>query len=327
LKWGIIGAGIIAHKMAEALKINPDSELVAVASKTSSKAQQFARQHGIKHAYSYQEIVNSDAIDVIYVATTHNFHYENTKLALKHGKHVLVEKPFTVNATQARELVRLARRKHLFLMEAMWVRFLPSLKKLKTILANHEIGELKLIDLSFGVIISPEYAGRLKDPALAGGVTLDIGIYPISFACYLLDELPTSIKSMARFSARGVDELASYLFRFPSGCLTTIKTSYNVQMKNEALIYGSEGYIEFPQFQTGEHFTVFKHEGNNEVKSKTEVHEKNHPNGFIYQVEEVVQSIRAGKTESHIIPLDETVAIMEIMDTMRKEWGFRYPFE
>jgi len=327
LKWGIIGAGIIANKMAEALKLDPNSILWAVASKSASKAEQFAKKHHVPHAFNYREMVASKEIDIIYVATTHNFHFENAKLALEHGKHVLIEKPFTVNAKQARGLVRIARARNLFLMEAMWVRFLPSLRLLKSKIQNNEIGKLKLFNISFGVFILPEYRKRLIDPALAGGVTLDLGIYPISFVCYLLDELPVEIKSMANFSASGVDETAVYSFRFPSGCLCAISTSYNLKMKHEAMIYGTRGFIEFPQFQIGESFTIFKHEGGGEIKDTIEIFEKNHPNGFIYQVQEVVQCIREGKSESAIMPLYETIGIMKVMDKMRNEWGFRYPFE
>lgn len=327
VKWGIMGAGIIAGKMAKALKMSPNNQLYAVASKTLSKAKTFAHKFGIEKAFSYEEIVNSNEIDVIYVATTHNFHFQNARLALEHGKHVLIEKAFTVNAKEARELVRLAREKNLFLMEAMWVRFLPSLKLLKDKIQNQEVGEVKQVNISFGGFVGPEYEKRLKDPALAGGVTLDMGIYPVSFVCYLLGELPVDIKSMTRFGDLGVDEISNYMFRFPSGCFANISTSYNLKMRNEAKIYGSKGFIEFPQFKEGERFTIFKHEGTNDIKDTIEVLEDNHENGFIYQVEEVTRCIREGKQESEIMPLNETIGIMEVMDEMREEWGFSYPFE
>jgi predicted dehydrogenase len=287
----------------------------------------FVNEYGVENAYTYQEIVNSREIDVIYVATTHNFHFDNARLALEHGKHVLIEKPFTVNAKEARELVRIAREKNLFIMEAMWVRFLPSLKSLKNKIQNDEIGEVKVFNISFGGFVSPEYEKRLKDPALAGGVTLDMGIYPISFVCYLLGELPIDIKSMTRFSDLGVDEISNYMFQFPAGCLANISTSYNLKMRNEAKIYGAKGFIEFPQFGAGERFTIFRHEGTNKIKETIEVLENNHSNGFIYQVEDVVRCIQEGKLESKIMPLNETIGIMEVMDKMRGEWGFSYPFE
>ena len=327
LKWGIIGVGNIANKMADALKLTPNNQLYAVASKTPSKARVFADKYGVENVYSYQEIVNSREIDIIYVATTHNFHFDNAKLALNHGKHVLIEKAFTVNANEARELVRIAQEKSLFLMEAIWTRFLPSVKLLKEKIRNHEIGDVKQINIAYGGFVGPDYEKRLRDPALAGGVTLDMGIYAISFACYLLGELPTDIKSMTRFGDMGADEISNYMFRFPSKCLTNISTSYNLKMTNEAIIYGTKGFITFPEFSAGQRFTIFKHEGTNIIKDTIDVLEKNHDNGFIYQVEEVARCIREGKLESNIIPLKETIGIIKIMDKMREEWGFIYPFE
>ncbi len=266
-------------------------------------------------------------IDVIYVATTHNFHFDNAKLALEHGKHVLVEKAFTINAKQARELARIAREKNLFLMEAIWTRFLPSYKLLKNKIQNKEIGDVKLFNISFGNIVLPQYAQRLTDPNLAGGVTLDMGIYPISFVCYLLGELPCEIKSMTQFSESGVDETSCYMFRFPCGCFANIFTSFNLKMKNQVEIYGSKGFIEFSNFAIGESFTISKHDGTNEINETLEIFEKNPENGFVCQVEEVGRCIKKGKLESEIIPLDETIGIMEVMDKMRDEWGFKYPSE
>lgn len=327
LKWGIIGAGNIARKMADALLNSPNNYIQAIASKTFEKAKAFADEFNIEKIYTYQEIVEDNEIDIIYVATTHNFHFENANLALNNGKHVLIEKPFTVNAREAGNLIRLARQKNLFLMEAMWTRFLPAIKMLKERIEGGEIGEVKAMNISFGKFISPDYEKRLKDPALAGGVTLDMGIYPISFACYLLGEIPLEIKSMTRFSDKGVDETSIYLFCFPNGCLSTISASYNLNMKTEAMIYGSKGYIEVPDFYSGHNFTIFMHDGTNDIKDKVERVENSNINGFIYQVEEVYRCISEGRIESPLMALDETNAIMKVMDTMRKEWGFRYPFE
>lgn len=327
LRWGIMGAGNIGSRMAGSLTAVPNNKLIAVASKSAVKAKEFADRHNVKNFYNYHEIVNDPDIDIIYVATTHNFHFENAKLALEHGKHVLIEKAFTVNAREARVLASIARENKLFLMEAIWTRFLPSINLLKSKLLNGEIGTVKQINISYGKFVGPDYEKRLKDPALAGGVTLDMGIYPISMVCYLLGEIPINIKSMTRFSDLGVDEISNYMFRFPSGCLAIICTSYNLEMKNEAVFYGSKGFIEFPQFQKGERFVINIHDGTNDIKDTIEVFEKNHIDGFIYQIEEVYNCIMNGKLESDTIPLNETIGIMDLMDKMRAEWGFVYPFE
>ncbi len=327
LNWGILGAGIIARTMAAALHQTTDNHLYAVASKTPERARRFAQENNIERAYDYEALVNDPEIDIIYVATTHNFHFENAKLALKHGKHVLIEKPFTVNAREAKELVRLARANNLFLMEAIWTRFLPDMKLLKKKIENHDIGKIAQINISCGKFVPPQYEQRLNDPALAGGVTLDMGIYAISFVCYILGEIPEKTKSVANINHSGVDELANYLFQFPSGCLANISMSHSLYMKNEACIYGSKGYIHFPGFPVGKQFTVHHHHGTNDIQDSTDFHEQRFEHGFLYQVEEAAHCIHAGEFESKIIPLDETIAIMEIMDKMRMDWGLVYPFE
>ncbi len=327
IRWGIIGAGIIAHKLAKAVALDSDSELVSVASRTPGKAAAFASEFGITAAADYEALLGDPAIDVVYIATTHNLHHENALLALSFGKNLLIEKPFTVNAEQARELVELAREKGCFMMEAIWTRFLPSMLALKETLASGCIGDLKHLRLDFGGIVPPHYRARLVTPELAGGVTLDMGIYPITFVCYVLGQLPSEIKSMARFSDTGVDEFATYQFKFPSGCSAVIATSYNLAMKPEAMLYGSMGHIDYPRFQDGQEFSVAIHDGTGKITSTESVVAENASNGFTYQVAEVVTCLRAGKLESDIIPLDETVAIMAIMDSMRAEWDFKYPFE
>lgn len=327
LRWGIIGAGNIARKLANAVLLDPSSELVAVASKSLERSQPFADTYQIDACTSYNALVERDDIDVVYVATTHNFHYENTLLALQHNKHVLVEKPFTVNAREARALVDVATEKQLFLMEAIWVRNLPSMIRLKELLSGGAIGDIRLFNLSFGGIAAPQYINRLTRPELAGGVTLDMGIYPITFINFLLDELPQVSHSFCRFSDTGVDELATYQFKYPSGCLANVSTSFNLLTKSEAMIYGSKGFVEFPAFQQGMSFTLNIHNGTRDIESKQTISVDHHENGFVYQVAEVAKQIKAGKLESDIIPLAETVATMALMDSMRKEWGLKYPFE
>lgn len=326
LRWGILGAGIIARKLAAAVQQDNSSELVAVASRTPGKAAEFAAEFGIDGS-DYETLLSRSDIDVVYVATTHNFHYDNARLALQHGKSVLVEKPFTVNAHQAAELIELARQRGLFLMEAIWTRFLPAQAQLQAQLAQGLIGDLRHLTFSFGAFVPPHYEQRLKDPNLAGGVTLDMGIYPLTLANFLLDERPVAMQSMAEFGATGVDELASYLLRYPSGATVSISTSCSLNMKQEAIIYGSTGYIEFPQFQQGNRYIHHRHDGGNAILSSETFELPHQDNGFVYQVAEVARCLAAGRLESPVIPLSETLSMMQLMDAMRAEWNFRYPFE
>lgn len=327
LGWGVFGAGIIAHKLIDAVCQSPGSEVLAIASKSIDKAMLFSEKYQIDACSDYQALASRADINVIYVATTHNYHYENALLALNSGKHVLVEKPFTVNAQEARHLVDVARQEQLFLMEAIWVRFLPSIRLLRDYLSSGAIGEIRYINLSFGGIASTEYVGRLTDPTLAGGVTLDMGIYPITLVNFLLGEQPQRVHSLSRMSSTGVDELAAYQFQFPSNCIASIGTSFSLLMKNEAMIYGTKGNIEFPNFQQGQSFMIHIHDGSNEILSTETITEKNASNGFVYQVAEVADCIGNGRLESESIPLEESVATMELMDSMRAQWGFKYPFE
>lgn len=325
IRWGIIGAGVIAHKMAEAIHLDAGSTLVSVASKSPDRAEAFAREYAIE-ADTYQSLVARADIDVTYIATTHNFHADNAVLALEHGKHLVIEKPFTVNAEQARLLKETAEAHRCFLMEAIWTRFLPSMKALRDAIDSGTIGEVKVASINFGGIAPDHYRPRLFDPALAGGVTLDMGIYPLSMLCYLLGERPKATHATARFSDTGVDEIASYQFVFPSGCIATVNTSFNLLMRQEALFYGDKGYIEYPEFQQSDAFTV-KLIQEREVASEETIRTENADNGFVFQVREAARCIRAGLFESPIIPVAESVEIMAVMDEIRRQLPLRYEFE
>ena len=325
LRWGIMGAGNIAHKMAEAIGLEAGCELVAVASKTPSKAEAFARQYDLA-AETYQSLLERADVDIIYVATTHNFHADNALMALAHGKHLVVEKPFTVNGAQARQLQQAAKNNRCFLMEAIWTRFLPLMTRLREALRDGTIGEVKLANINFGGIAPDYFWGRVTDPALAGGATLDMGIYPVSMLCYLLGEIPEVRAASCRFSDTGVDEVACYQLEFPSGCLATVNTSFNLLMGQEALLFGDKGYIDYPDFQRGNRFTVKFREGR-EITSERTICAEHADNGFVYQVREAARCVREGRLESEVIPVAETVAIMEVLDSIRAQFPLRYDFE
>lgn len=327
VRWGILGAGIIAGKLADAVRCEEGHELVAVASKTSEKARDFASRHGARAARDYDELVNDPSIDVVYVATTHNFHHANARLALEHDKHVLVEKPLTVNADEAEDLVALAGQRRRFLMEAMWTRFLPAWQTLRQRIADGGIGEVRQIDVSFGGIVPPHYAQRLKDPALAGGVSLDMGVYPLSFLCHVLRACPIDATSMARMSETGVDEIACYLLRFAGGCLGTVATSYDLWMPARATLHGTRGIVVYADFQRGETFEIHRHNGDGRVTDVQEVRCSHEENGFVYQVREVHRCLAEGRTQSEVMPWQESIAILRILDGMRAQWPLRYPFE
>jgi len=327
LTWGIMGAGIIAEKMASAIDATDLCTLKAVGSKSPDRARIFAERHPTATPCTYEELTARADIDVVYVATTHNFHFENIAAALTAGKHVLAEKPVTVNATEARKLKAMAAQGGLFLMEGIWTRCLPAIKWLKQHLDRGTIGEVKAVQISFGSDAPARYRNRLQSPELAGGVTLDMGVYPISMACYFMGSLPEEVQSMAHFCETGVDDTAQYMMRFSDGRFASLSASFNLKMENTAHIYGSKGRIAMPDFHRGDHFEILMYDEAGGTTSSETVRPDQHENGFMHEVEEVRDCIAAGMTESPLMPVDESISIMEIMDAMRAEWGLKYPFE
>ncbi|MFW5643202.1 MAG: Gfo/Idh/MocA family protein [Alkalispirochaeta sp.] len=324
-RWGIMGAGIIARKMTAALAETENAEAFRVGSKDPERARRFAMETGIPRWGDYRDLVTDPEVDIVYVATTHNFHAENALLAMEHGKHLLIEKPITVNAVEAERLMRTAREKDLFLMEALWTRFLPSWQKMREIVRSGGIGEVRLIDLTFGKFVPPHFEKRLNDPDLAGGASLDLGVYALTFCAWIFGALPDGLRSTARLTPRGVDELATYQLSFPSGGIAQIATGFNLRMSDRATIYGTRGEIEFTGFPGGSSFVLARHDGGNEILGTEEIALEQVENGFRYQVEEVIACLDGGVRESTIMPPSESTGIIALIDGMRREWGMVYP--
>src|SRR5215211_5790497 len=243
LRWGILGTGRIAGIFAEGLQSVEDAELVAVGSRTDAVAQAFGRRFGAARSHaSYAALANDPDVDVIYVATPHTLHRENTLLCLAAGKPVLCEKPFAINAGEATEMIAAARERGLFLMEAMWTRFLPHIVRLRELLAAGTIGEVRMLKANFCFRTDFNPRGRLFDPALGGGGLLDVGIYPVSLASMILGP-PERIVSMAELGATGVDEQAALLFGYPAGQLAVLTAATRTSTPHEALICGTAGQI------------------------------------------------------------------------------------
>lgn len=325
IRWGILGAGVIAHQMADAIAQAPGNQLLAVASRTPEKSKAFAQVHAIG-AESYESLLTRRDIDVVYIATTHNLHCDNALLALDHHKHLVIEKPFTVNARQAQAIADKAREVGCFVMEAIWTRFLPSMQALKEHLAEGAIGDIKAAHVTFGGI-SPEcYRGRLFDPSLAGGVTLDMGIYPVSMLSCVLAEVPEVIGAHCLFTDTGVDEVASFQLRFGNRILATVNTSFNLMLGQEMTLFGSEGTISYRNFQGEGEYSLRSIAGDKYTETGS-FGAENAENGFVHQVEEAARCLRAGLLESPVIPLAESVAIMQVLDAIRARLPLKYDFE
>ncbi len=334
IKWGIISTGFIAHKMTTALKGLDDCEVVAVGSRSQDSADQFAAEYGIPKAYaSYEELAADPDIDVIYVGTPHPYHLPNTLMCLDAGKHVLCEKPFALNYGEAKQMVDLAREKRLFLMEAMWTRFQPIAVKVRELLQEGAIGEVRMFQASFGFRAPDDVKHRAVNLELGGGALLDVGIYPLSYA-YMVMGKPVSIMSKAHIGPTGADEENAIILSHEGGKLSVLNSGVRTQTEISAIIYGSTGYIKIrPPFFMAEQLEIhrdnfFDQRRRDDPRPGVELITLPHKvNGYEYQAMAVHDAIRNGKTESDVISLDESLEIMQAMDDMRAEWGLKYPSE
>jgi predicted dehydrogenase len=323
INWGIIGTGNIARKFATGLGVLPQAKLLAVGSRSQATADAFANQFNIPRSYdSYKALADDPEVQAVYIATPHNLHMENTLLCLEAGKAVLCEKPFAINAAQTRAMVDKARAKGLFLMEAMWTRYLPILVKVRELLADGMIGEVRMITADFGYRSNFNPKSRIFDPHLGGGGLLDVGIYPVSLAYMILGQ-PNRITSMAELGETGIDEQAAVIFGYEGGKLAVLTTAVRTSTPQEAFILGTGGRIKIhAPWWYPRTMTVSLNGKNDE-----EIYLPGEGNGDIYEAGEVMRCLHEGKLESEIMPLDETMMIMRTMDAIRQQWGLKYPME
>ncbi|NLF32054.1 MAG: Gfo/Idh/MocA family oxidoreductase [Planctomycetes bacterium] len=322
VRWGILGAGRIAGQFARGLAACESGVLTAIGSRSQAKADAFGDEHGIPRRHgSYEALVADGDVDAIYVATPHPMHHPNALLVLRAGKALLCEKPFTVNASQAREVVAAARRAGVFCMEAMWSRFLPSVRQAADLVRQGAIGEVRMIQADFGFRTAVDPEGRLFRPELAGGGLLDVGIYPLSLAAMILGR-PQAATGFAQLGSTGVDEQAAFVVKFPGDTLALCATGVRTATPHEATILGADGQIRLTSpWWKGSSLIVSR--GGTVETLKPEIV----GNGYNYQADEVARCIAAGRTESDVMPLDETVALIETMDQLRAQWHLRYPME
>lgn len=323
MRWGIMGPGNISHKFAEGLEFLDEAEITAVASHSMERAQNFAREFNIKRAYgSYEEFLKDPDIDIVYIGTTNQLHKECTLMCLKAGKAVVCEKPFTVNSKQAEEVIDYARSNNIFLMEAMWTRYLPAIVKIRELLNKGVIGEVKKVKADFSFKSGNYGKGRLFDLNLGGGALLDVGIYTLSFANMILGGKPSEVVSMPCIGSTGVDEQFSAILKYDDDKMACVSGGIVVESSHDAYIFGGKGFIYVPDFWHAKSFTLHL-DGKEEQRYDIPYESV----GYNYEALEAMKCIREGKTESEIMPLDETLEIIKIMDSMRNEWKLKYPFE
>jgi len=324
LKWGIAGAGKISTQLAKAVSISPPEEhqVIAVAAQNLERAQGFAKDLNIPKAYgSYQSLAEDDEVDIVYVGNLNTQHLEVAKLMLSHGKHVLCEKPLTMNEKQTRELTEFARQKRLFLMEAIWSRCFPSYEELKKLISSGIIGDILYVTATFGRAFKD--VERISSKDLGGGTILDLGIYTLQFAQFIYgDGEPISVVAKGHLNENGVDETASAVLTYPGGKTAVVTTHSRVELPNEGCIYGTEGTIRVPRFWCP---TTIITPDNNTINfelPKTAVQFKNpYTVGMVYEVLEVGKCIKAGLLECPKITHKESIQLAQLMDKVRKDVG------
>jgi predicted dehydrogenase len=323
-RWGIIGTGGIASAFCRDLRLLPDHSVVAVGSRGPESAARFGDEHGVptRHA-SYAALAADPDVDAVYVATPHPGHHDAALLAIDAGKAVLVEKPFTMDATQARSLASAAEERGTFLLEAMWTRFLPHVVAIRELLAAGAIGEVVLVTAEHGQWFADDPDFRLFAPELGGGALLDLGIYPVSFAHMVLGA-PARVTAVSDPAFTGVDAQTSMLLQYGGGAHAVLTTTLRGQSECHASIVGREGRLEIDGvFYRPTSFRLVRRDGRSdgEVTSYT-FDEPGH--GLRHQAAEVARCVRAGLTESPVLPPSESVAIMETLDEVRRQIGLRY---
>lgn len=353
-RWGILGTGLAAQKFAFGLRSSKASSAVAIASRSYENAERFGSLLHVGNVHRhYQDAINDASVDGVYIATPPSTHRELALLCLQSGKPVLVEKPFALNVDEALEVVQMARSRGVFCMEGMWTRFMPLVRRVKQMVESGQLGEIRLVTGSFGIAEAVDPANPLFNPGLGGGSLLDRAVYPISLVQHLLG-IPTAVTAEAGFGRTGVDEQTAMVFRYDSGALAVLHSSLITQASNELTVMGSRAVLRIHApiyrpfrmtltkicerrgssgrwsrlaFLKESHWT---HQALQRVGSRLiplmqrntqTITEPYGGNGYHHEADELVRCIAEGRLESDIMPLDDSLAVMELLDTVRSRWS------
>lgn len=323
IRWGIMGTGTIANNFVQGLSVLEDAELYAVASRSIEKAKEFGEKYSATKVYgSYEELVKDEIVDIIYIATPNTAHKNNIMLCLNNEKPVLCEKPFTINAKEAEEVIKVAKEKNLFLMEAMWSRYFPVMKQVNSWLEQGVIGDLRMLTADFGFRREGPSEERKVSPGRGGGALLDVGVYPISFASKIFGRFPSQITGITSLYETGVDQQSSMLLGYDKGEMAVLSCAINTPTPKEARIIGNKGSIYIPDFSRATKATL-----NVIGEEPVTVEIPLEGNGYNYEAAAAMDSLRKSETENKIMPHAESLSIIRIMDELRSQWGIKYPTE
>ncbi len=322
INFAVMGAGNIASTMADTVRKIRGVRCYAVASRSADKAAGFAAKHGFKKAYgSYEELVNDKKVSLIYVATPHSEHYANAKLCIEHGKSVIVEKPFCVNAGQARELFALAEEKHVFITEAMWTRYMPFAKTIREVIDSRVVGDPVMLSAELSYPIRG--VQRLTDPMLAGGALLDLGVYPLTFASMFFGDDIARVKADCTFTPQHVDEQESITLVYKDGKMAVLRTSMLGTGDRRGVITFTKGYMVVENINNFESLTVY----GSDYKKLARYKRPRQKTGYEYEIMACARALREGWTECPELPHEETLRMMELLDEIRRQYRIVYPFE
>ena len=322
MKVGILGAGSIAHKMAATISLMEGIEVYAVASRSLKKAEEFAKQYQIPKAYAdYRAMAKDPSVDLVYIATPHSHHYAHVKLCLEQGRHVLCEKAFMINSSQAKEAVKLAKEKNLLLAEAIWTRYMPSRSIIRKAVESGMIGEVTSLTANLGYVIKNKE--RLVRSDLGGGALLDLGVYPVNFALMVFGDDYAEVSAEAVLSGQGVDLQNSITLKWKDGRMAVLHSNMQALTDRRGIIYGDKGYIQVENINNCEEIRVFDLE--RKMTACYQVPEQ--INGYEYQVLSCMKAIKEGKVECPEMPHSETLRVMRLLDHIRNQWGMVFPCE
>lgn len=322
VRWGIIGLGNIARHFVKDLALVNEAQIYAAASRNLEKAKGFAQEYKIPNAYgSYQELLECKEVDVVYIATPHTSHCELSIMAMEHGKHVLCEKPMGVNRAEVEKMIQAAQQNKVFLMEALWSRFNPSILKLKQLVATGEIGPVAYLQADFAFYaLDRDFKGRVLNPELAGGSLLDIGIYPIFLAYFILGK-PAQILSTSNFHGNGAEVQTSMIFKYPKA-QAILYSGFTSRSEMKAEISGEKGTIYLPtRWHEAQAYIVEKKGEKEKISLPTT------GRGYYYEIKEVQDCLAQGKMESEQWSHGNSLDLISLMDTVRKQNGIAFPFE
>lgn len=322
MKIGILGAGRIAGKFANTMNQVSEAECWAVASRSAERAAAFAEQWGFaKSLGSYEEMLSDPELELVYVATPHSHHYEHMKLCLEYGKHVLCEKAFTLNAAQAREIAALAAEKNCYLAEALWTRYMPSRQIIDDLLSSGIIGKVRMLTANLCYPVS--HKERIMDPALGGGALLDLGVYGLNFAMTHLGHEITGVDTTVQMTDTGVDGSEVITLRYRNGAMAVLTHSVFARSDLQGVFSGEKGYIVVENINNPKSASAYDDYGR--LLKRVEVPPQ--VTGYEYELQEAIRCISEGKTRTECITPEYSVKLMELMDRVRDQWGFRFPQE